>query len=507
MAEFKVPLIIRGEVIEDYSVEFRDRGSGGHTFVTPSVEKYLHKLVAKSPLILEDLYTINFDEICEYLDELRRRLDLDTNSYWREAFEISCHFSNLSRSVLEAIYRNSPNALAGDNVRQLAEGRIGVRFLEGWVRTELRDGRAIEVRAVGSRSVHVIAGNVPVVPISTLLRGAITRSDVIVKVPSNDPITMGAIARTMIDMAPNHPITRHLSVAYWKGGDESVEERIYQPQHIERLVAWGGFASIKHITKYLQPGIDLIPLEPKSSTTLIGKEALADDETMREVARRVAADVGGYDQEACTNARVMFLESGTDAAGIALANQFGLYVFQAVQGLPQTTSCGPVNFDPVLRVELESIAQQRDFYRIFTEKGRTEKTGAIIVSQVSEQVDFPSLLYGRVGNIVPVDRIDDALDSFSAATKAAGIYPDSLRSRLRDRGALMGGQSFIPIGYAISSSAGGPSDGIEPERRMCRWVVDVRADPTVVAGPWMHEEEIATLKNAKQRQFEIGRTD
>jgi len=61
MAEFKVPLIIRGEVIEDYAVEFRDRGNGGHIFVTPSVEKYLHKLIAKSPLILEDLYTINFD--------------------------------------------------------------------------------------------------------------------------------------------------------------------------------------------------------------------------------------------------------------------------------------------------------------------------------------------------------------------------------------------------------------------------------------------------------------
>jgi len=123
-----------------------------------------------------------------------------------------------------------------------------------------------------------------------------------VKVPSNDPVTMGAIARTMIDMAPNHPITRHLSVAYWRGATSPFEERIYQPQHIERLVAWGGFASMKHITKYLQPGIDLIPMEPKSSTTLIGKEALADGPTMREVARRVAADVGGYDQEACTNA-------------------------------------------------------------------------------------------------------------------------------------------------------------------------------------------------------------
>jgi len=26
----------------------------------------------------------------------------------------------------------------------------------------------------------------------------------------------------MIDMAPDHPLTRHVSVAYWKGGDAQV---------------------------------------------------------------------------------------------------------------------------------------------------------------------------------------------------------------------------------------------------------------------------------------------
>jgi hypothetical protein len=309
---------------------------------------------------------------------------------------------------------------------------------------------------------------------------------------------MGAIARTMIEMAPNHPLTRHLTVAYWKGGDGAVEERIYKPQNIEKLVAWGGFASIKHITKYLQPGIDLITLDPKSSTTLIGKEALVDDATMREVARRAAADLGGLDQEACVNARVMFLESGTDAKGIELANRFGAYLFQAVQNLPLGTSGGAVKFDPALKRELQSISQQEDFYKIFTEKNRTEQTGAIIVSQMSEQVDFPSLLYGRVGNVVPVSRIEDALDYFTAATQAVGIYPDDLRTRLRDRGAIMGGQMFVPVGYAITGTPCAPQDGIEPERRMCRWVVDTYADPAVVPGPWMHEVEIATLARAAE---------
>lgn len=271
-----------------------------------------------------------------------------------------------------------------------------------------------------------------------------------------------------------------------------------EPRHIEKLVAWGGFASVKHITKYLQPGIDLITLDPKSSTTLIGRQALADEATMREVARRTAADLGGWDQEACVNARVMFLESGTDEAGIALANQFGEYLFQAVQDLPKTTSAGPVKFDPKLKNELNAISQQPDFYRIFTARNQTERTGAIIVSQFGEQVDFPKLLYGRVGNVVPIDNIEDALDYFSAATQTVGIYPDDLRTRLRDRGALMGGQMFVPVGYAICGSPHAPQDGIEPERRMCRWVVDTQADPAVAPGPWMHESEIAARRLAAE---------
>ncbi len=74
---------------------------------------------------------------------------------------------------------------------------------------------------------------------------------------------MAALARTMIDIDPNHPITKHISVAYWKGGDELVEREIYRAANIEKICAWGGFASVKHITKYIQPGIDLITLDPK----------------------------------------------------------------------------------------------------------------------------------------------------------------------------------------------------------------------------------------------------
>jgi len=98
-------------------------------------------------------------------------------------------------------------------------------------------------------------------------------------------------------------------------------------------------------------------------------------------------------------------------------------------------------FDPALKVEVWGI--HRASSGISTEslpKGaEPRKTGAIIrlFSQRGRWI-FPPCFIGRVANIVPVDRIEDALDSFSAATKAAGIFPHSLRSRLRDRGATDG---------------------------------------------------------------------
>jgi hypothetical protein len=485
MANFKVPLIIRGKIIEDYELEFGGRHASDYSFETPNVEKYISSLVTTDPRSQFDLYEITLEEIYGYLEELGSRFSLDTNPYWREAFEVSKHFSNLSAPVLENIYRNCFGTFRRDRLREIVETQIGSRYLEGWVPNQLANGSTINVRAIGARGVHVIAGNIPVVAAMTFMRSAITRSDTIVKLPSNDPLTAVAIARTAIDMAPDHPITKHFSVAYWKGGDENIESKIYLAANIEKICAWGGYASIKHIAKYLGPGMDLITLDPKSSMSLIGKQALADEATMRTVAQRAAADVGGWDQEACSNARVIFLESGTDEAGIAKANQFGQYIYEAMQALPKTISGGPVYFDRTLLAEIQSILPLTDYYKVFTDRKQIDKTGAIIVSQLGEQVDFVKLLYGRVANIIPVDDINDALRSFSAATQTVGVYPDALRLKLRDKAAVMGGQRFIPVGYAVAGGGiAAPQDGIEPERRMCRWISDLHCDPVKNPGAW-----------------------
>ena len=81
---WRVPLIIRGEVIDEGVVEFGGR-RGGATFTTPEVGKHLEQLALDRPSRMADLYSLSFDDIAEYLGRLGERLNLDTNPHMQQA--------------------------------------------------------------------------------------------------------------------------------------------------------------------------------------------------------------------------------------------------------------------------------------------------------------------------------------------------------------------------------------------------------------------------------------
>jgi hypothetical protein len=473
-------LLLRGQIIDEAAVEFGGR-RGGASFRAPDPSKYLSELTLSAPSKMGDLYTISLEEILDFLDRLGQRLHPADNPHLQESFELSRATSGLSDSILRHHYEGIPNYFRKEATRDIAERLIGIDYLEGWVeqpRTTQPHVR-LAIRAVGARAVHIIAGNVPVVGVTTVIRNAITRSDAIIKTPSNDPLTTAAVVRTMIDMDPDHPITRHVSVAYWKGGDASVEEYLYDPRRIEKIVAWGGFAGIKHLTQYLQPGLDLITLDPKHSATIIGPEAFADDATLDQVAKRLALDVGVLNQEGCVNARVVYVQSGTDAAGIERANELGKRMFAALQALPDHLSTPHKAFDPELKAELDALSFVEDEFRLY---GGRRNEGAVIVSQSDMAVDFARMLACRVANIVPIDDVETAARSVNAYTQTIGIYPESLKERLRDRLAFQGAQRLVSLGGAATlMQTPQPQDGIEPLRRSVKWITDESADGEFLA--------------------------
>ncbi|KJZ49704.1 MULTISPECIES: acyl-CoA reductase [Pseudomonas] len=475
------PMIIRGKVITDNLIDVGGRG-GDLVFQTPDAHKYIDQLPLGNPARLADLYTLSFNDILDYAEALGERLEFDKNPYLQEACELSYLTAPVTPSMVKGSYMGLRHMLTRESVTEQVENSVGVKYLEGWVKQRLIDGTELDVRCFGARTLHIVAGNATGLSLLTILRNMVLRSDAIIKAPSNDPFTALAIARTMVEMAPDHPLTKHLSVAYWKGGDQAFEERLYQPQNLEKIVAWGGFNSMKHVTRYIQPGLELISLDPKRSASIIGKGAFDSEATMREAALRLASDIGALNQKACVCARVVYVQSGTDEAGLANLNTFGRYVYDAMQTLPNTLSTVPKRYDQGLKAEVDALRLDDEWYQVI---GGQDGEGAVICSQIPESVSFATRLDDRTANLVPVDDLTEMMDAVDAYTQTVGVYPESIKEDLKDILPLYGAQRIVSLGYAAGLKWAGPQDSIEPLRRMGKWIVNQIASPETTPAPWL----------------------
>lgn len=473
-----IPIISRGRIImpgED-AVEFK--GRGGATFRAPDPHKHVHDLVLGNPGALADLMDLPMARIIEFLAELGPRLRLEDNVHLQDSFALALEAGGLSETVLRGVYDGLPRLFDPRLLTETVERTIGIRYLDGWV-AEPGEGAHCRVRAIGTRQLHITAGNVPVTAAFTVMRGALAKSDILIKSPSNDPLTANAIARTLIELDADHPVTRHVAVGYWKGGDEEMERQVVRTTRIDKIVAWGGMSSVKHIQKFLSPGIDLIAFNPKYSMSVIGKEALESEAAMDEAATGIAVIAGFYNQTACANTRVVYVESGTDDASLDKVVALGRKVAQAFKTLPAVMSTAAEAPNRDLAAEIDAIELEEDFYHV---EGNTIDGGAI-VSRFADRIDFYDQLNNRMVNLVPIENLLDVVKWCDDTTQTVGVFPESLRDRLLNPFALAGVQRLVPLqgGDPLqifhdmhTLPPGMPHDGIEPMRRSVRWVIDHR---------------------------------
>lgn len=481
---YEIPIIARGRIIEPGEDAVEYAGRGGAKFRTPDPHKHIQDLVLGNPVLLHDLMDRPIHDIVDFLAEVGKRLRLDDNPWLQESFALALQAGGLAEPILRGVYDDLPRMFDGKAMFELVDKSVGVDYLDGWVSGDSPYANC-RVRAVGTRQLHITAGNVPVVAALTIVRGALTKSDVLIKAPSNDPLTANAICRSLIDVDASHPVTKHVAVAYWKGGDEEMDKQIVRVSRIDKITAWGGMSSVKHIQKFLTPGIDLTALNPKYSMSVIGKEALESEAAMDEAAMGIAVIAGFYNQTACANTRIVYVESDTDDDSIDKLVALGSKVVAAFKTLPPVISTPVAKRNQDLEAEMEAIALEDDFYHV---EGDT-LTGGVIVSKFADRIDFFDQLNNRVVNLVPIADLIEVTKWCDDTTQTVGVYPEALREKLLDPFALAGVQRLVSLtgGDALqlfhdmhTLPPGMPHDGIEPLRRNVRWVIDQRAPDNVV---------------------------
>lgn len=450
--------VIKGDVVHGTALDYG-------RFATPALDVNALVWPRRKP---GPAFDTPLAEIMDVLVATGERLTRDPDGLLERALDFSVRTGPLPRSVLERSYASLGRIFNRASMQfQVDQELGGADVLDGWREVHgSPSGRPHRIRAFPPRLIHVIAGNAPGVAALTVIRGALTKGVHLLKLPSNDLFTATAILRALSAVAPGHPVARSFSAAYWRGGDAKMEGLLFRPQFFDKLVAWGGEGTIRSARQYVGPGFELVAFDPKTSISLVGREAFASDETLADAADRAAADATIMNQQACASSRIQYVEGDDEQVDRYCA------LLQRRLGVERETTspCGnPLGSN--LRDEIDGLRGMEPHYRVW---GGYEGRGLVIRSE--EPVDFhPD---GRVVNVVPVASLEEAVHSANVATQTVGVYPASRKAALRDALAAAGAQRVVTLGQAIAFETGLPHDGFYPLQRFVRWVNDEGEEET-----------------------------
>jgi hypothetical protein len=448
------PFFARGELIEGSDAVHRSRDLGVN-FATPKInlDRIVHPRTELPPLL-----NVPLAEIIDFLVETGQRLIDPNNALVQDCIERMSATHILPRALLDNQVKGAAAYLDKRLLNTVVERNFpDPKALDQWIPQQDYTGRRSFVRAFAPRLVHVLPGNSPGVAVKCIAQGAMVKAVNLFKMSSSDPFTTVAILRTMAAIDPNHAIVKSMSAVYWRGGDSAVEQVLYRPQYFDKIVAWGGGDAINNVVKYLGPGFQLVSFDPKTSISMVGKEAFASEQTLQAAADLASADVMVLNQEACVASRFIYVEGGHE--------QVDRFCQALHTRIAERAAASGDNraLEMDLREQIETMMMLDDEYRVW---GKTDGRGCVVRSD--EPVEFHPI--NKTANVVSVPSLDAAVRYVNVATQTVGFYPFNRMSDYRDRLASGGAQRIVHLGEAGPGTIGNPHDAMYPLHRFVHWM-------------------------------------
>lgn len=153
--------------------------------------------------------------------------------------------------------------------------------------------------------VHVWAGNVPGLPLWSLVCGLLVKAGALGKVASAEPLMAGWFARTLAEVEP--ALADALAVVWWPGGDPPQEQQVFGLA--DHVLAYGGDASLADLRSRVPVGTPLSLHGHKLSLGMVSAQALGVRQA-QITARQAALDVVRYEQQGCYSPQAFYVEQG-----------------------------------------------------------------------------------------------------------------------------------------------------------------------------------------------------
>ena len=152
---------------------------------------------------------------------------------------------------------------------------------------------------------HVWAGNVPGLPLWSLVSGLLVKSGNLGKVSAGEPVLASVFAQTLARVSP--VLGDAVAVLWWDRQNQALAQTAWAASEV--VLAFGGDAALAELQQQMPPGVRFLPHGHKISFGAVGREALSATRAPR-IARLAAEDVVRHEQQGCYSPQVFYVERG-----------------------------------------------------------------------------------------------------------------------------------------------------------------------------------------------------
>jgi hypothetical protein len=318
--------------------------------------------------------------------------------------------------------------------------------------------------AIGPRlCVQIVAGSVPGVGTSALVRSLLVKGPTLVKPGGGDLVLTVLFARALAEADPE--LGAAVAVVYWPGGSRALEDAALTWADV--VTAYGSDATVSELRARTPIAARFLAYHHRVSVGVVGREALSSaalERTASEVARAVAL----FDQRGCVSPQLVFAERGGERSPRAFAEALG----RALRDLEQELPTGLL--DPA---EAAALHQARGTAELLSGSGEVRMLhggrAAWTVLYEPDALSLPPLAgrFARVRPLEALERLPQALAPLSSHLQTVGYA--GLDSRLEELARTLGRAGAVRVAPFRAVPFPPPwwhHDGGRPLGDLVRWV-------------------------------------
>ena len=301
---------------------------------------------------------------------------------------------------------------------------------------------------------HIWAGNVPGLPLWSLISGLLVKAGNIGKVPSAEPLFAGLFAELLAEIEPS--LADCFAIVWWKGGETARETALLREADV--VLAYGGNDSLAAIRDRVPVTTRYLAYGHKISFGMVSRATL-DIRKAPSIAHQAAYDVVRYDQQGCYSPHVFFVERGGKVSPREFRGYFAHELACFEQKYPRRAlTIGESSDVAAWRHQQELTAFSHPGHEI-----TGDEAGAWTVAYVEDEKDLAPSGLNRTVKIVAIDSLADVaprIAPYKAFLQTVGIAaPPEELYRLADILGQAGVTRISALGRMTAPEAGWHHDG------------------------------------------------